>query len=400
MKFLTLSLIILLTACGGGGSDNTVSAPENSVSKIASPLPSVQPVTPVATVPTTLVSVKQSVNVVNQHNWVKNYAIGDLNGDGLDDVIIGGWTGKGISYLSILIQNPDGTLSDRTAELLGDNQYPGSMHVFIADFDHDGYPDIWLPGGDDLITSTPSLMLWGKSDRKFTRQVVDLGIASHGGCVADLNGDGNLDVLIQGTYNWNTNTSGYYVNTGNRTFSTLVAHQFVNGASACDVIRDSNTGHFAVFQSGSNQLGRDSISIVDANLNLIKQIPIPIQDSSLAGISGVVVVDTNGDGLLDFVINYEPWTAGNPGRKEVWLNQGSDNFVYAYLLDNVNTGNIIAFVYNGDQYCFFVGSGLYKRINGKLVLYKPVDGVSVVYRGSGGLYVLEEGWPNYTTRKL
>jgi hypothetical protein len=180
----------------------------------------------------------------------------------------------------------------------------------------------------------------------------------------------------------------------------LVAHQFVNGASACDVIRDSNTGHFAVFQSGSNQLGRDSISIVDANLNLIKQIPIPIQDSSLAGISGVVAVDTNGDGLLDFVINYEPWTAGNPGRKEVWLNQGSDNFVYAYLLDNVNTGNIIAFVYNGDQYCFFVGSGLYKRINGKLVLYKPVDGVSVVYRGSGGLYVLEEGWPNYTTRKL
>ncbi|MDB4318262.1 hypothetical protein N9972_00800, partial [bacterium] len=116
--------------------------------------------------------------------------------------------------------------------------------------------------------------------------------------------------------------------------------------------------------------------------------------------SGVAAVDANGDGLLDFIINYEPWTSGHPGRKEVWLNQGSDSFVYGYTLDNLNTGIIIPFNYNGDQYCFFVGSGLYKRVNGKLVLYKTVEGVSVVYRGSGGLYVLEEGWPHYTTRKL
>ena len=393
MKFLILGLIIWLTACGGSGTDP-------SVSTIVSVSPAAQTAIPVTPVTTISSSSRQSVIVVNQKNWVKNYAVKDLDGDGLDDVVIGGWTGKGTSYLSILIQNLNGTLTDRTTELLGDNQYPGSMHIFIADFDHDGYADIWLPGGDDFMTSSQSIILWGSATGKFTRQTVDSGIASHGGCVADLDGDGNLDVLIQGTYNQNNNTSGYYTNNGNRSFSTLVAHQFVNGASACDVIRDSNTGHFAVFQSGSNQFGRDSISIVDSNLNLIKQISIPIQDSTLAGRSGVAAVDANGDGLLDFVINYEPWTSGQPGRKEVWLNQGSDSFVYGYTLDNVNTGIIIPFNYNGDQYCFFVGSGLYKRVNGKLVLYKPVEGVSVVYRGSGGLYVLEEGWPHYTTRRL
>jgi hypothetical protein len=268
MKFLILGIAIVLTACGGGN----ISQP--TVGSAAEPVilaqPAAAPVPTVAALAPQLESAKSSVNVVNQKNWVKNYAVGDLNMDGMDDVIIGGWTGTGISYLSILIQNTDGTLSDRTTELLGDNRYPGSMHIFIADFDHDGYPDIWLPGGDDWQTSSISLMLWGSASGKFTRQSVDSGIASHGGCVADLNGDGNLDVLVQGTYNQQINTSGYYVNGGNRTFSTLVAHQFVTGASACDVVRDLNTGHMAVFQAGNNQLARDNISIVDANLNLIK----------------------------------------------------------------------------------------------------------------------------------
>jgi hypothetical protein len=263
------------------------------------------------------------------------------------------------------------------------------------------------------VASTSSLILWGSASGVFTRQTVDAGVHSQGACVTDLNQDGHVDVLIMGVYDRNINTYGYYLNNGNRTFSPLVASLHVNGGSACAVIRDTVTGHFAVFQGGNSQMPgfQDSISIVDSNLNLIKQI-------------GVKEIDANGDGLLDFVINYEAWEPGAAGRKEVWLNQGLDNFAFAHTLDSHNsTGNIVAFSYQGDQYCYFNAPNgdalLYRRENGRLVLHLRENFLtmaralgarpgardwsvwsSTVYRGSAGMYMLQHVTGGYYTQKL
>ena len=402
--WIYLTASVLLSACGGGSDSGS---------------PSSDQITPT-------VAFTRVLNQSDLKNTVENYAVGDLNGDGLDDVVIGGWTG-GTNYLAIMIQNPNGTLTDRTVALAGTNQYPGSNHIFIGDFDHDGHADIWLPGDDDLVASTSSLILWGGASGVFTRQTVDAGIHSQGACVTDLNQDGHVDVLIMGTYDPNVNTYGYYINNGNRTFSPLVANQHINGGNSCAVIRDAATGHFAVFQGGNSQMPgfRDSISIVDSQLNLIRQIGITKQDAGLAGINGVVEIDVNGDGLLDFVINYEVVVPGAPGRKEVWLNQGTDDFVYAYTLDSSHnsTGNIVAFIYQGDQYCYFNGPNgdalLYRRENGRLVLHLRESFLSMasavgarpgvkdwsvwsstVYRGSAGLYMLQHVTTGYYTQKL
>ena len=400
-----LAISLVLTACGGGSDSGSPSSDQ------AQPLPGV--------------AFTRVLNQGADRNTVETYAVGDLNRDGLDDVVIGGWTG-GINYLAIMIQNPNGTLTDRTVALAGTNQYPGSNHIFIGDFDHDGHADIWFPGDDDLVASTSSLILWGSTNGVFTRQTVDSGAHSQGACVADLNQDGHVDVLIMGVYDRNINTYGYYLNNGNRTFSPLVASLHVNGGSACAVIRDAVTGNFAVFQGGNSQMPgfQDSISIVDSQLNLIKQIAIPRQDNALAGINGVKENDVNGDGLLDFVINYEAWIPGAAGRKEVWLNQGADNFAYAHTLDSHNsTGNIVAFSYQGDQYCYFNGPNgdalLYRRENGRLVLHLRESFLSMasalgarpgvkdwsvwsstVYRGASGLYMLQHVTGGYYTQKL
>jgi hypothetical protein len=351
--------------------------------------------------------------------------VGDLNNDGLDDVVIGGWSGTGTSYFAIMIQNTDGTLTDRTMALAGTNTYPGSGHVFIWDFDGDGHADIWFPGADDWVAGSNSVMLWGSAGGTFGRQVFTEPMASAGACLFDVNNDGHMDMLVRGTYVRGANTYGYYLNHGNRTF-TFVADSNINGASACAVARDPATGHIAAVQGGNNQgATADAISILDANLNLIKLIPIPNQDSNMAGMIGAVVADVNSDGLSDFVVMWEATTSGAAGRKEVWLNQGADNFVYAYALDTVynSNGDIVDFVYQGVHYYFFDGPNgdatLYQLAGGALSLYKHDSFLSMaqslgaspsarnwsvfsatVYRGSGGIYMLQDLNSVYYTQKL
>lgn len=405
-KIWCILMCLILVACGGGGGSG------NDPSKNA--------------------SFNYVFRVINQNttqfNVITNYGVADLNGDGLDDVVIGGGgNSDGINFITILIQTSEGTLTDRTLDLLDNNRISGTGHVLIADFDRDGYQDIWLPGADDYKAAAASDMFWGSVSGKFTRQHVDSGLASHGACLADLNADGYPDMLVYGTYSQNSWNAGYYINNGNRTFSQMISNQFVNGASACAVIKDSTTTHLAVLQSGTNQMPgyASSINIMDSNLNLIKQIGIPQTDTSLAGMVTAIPIDVNSDGLVDFILAWESWTAGGPGRKDVWLNQGNDNFAYSYTLDRSHNvpGDWISFTYQNDLYVFFdapaADAVLYKRQNGQLVPYKTesIFGISTglggtatagnhavasgtIYRGNNGLYVLQKLSSGLYTKKL
>jgi hypothetical protein len=393
---------LVLTGCGGGGGGSGSGNPSATGTRVI------------------------AQTSATHNNIVKNYAVGDLNNDGLDDVVVGGWSGTGVSYFAIMIQNTDGTLTDRTTALVGTNTYPGSGHVSIWDFDRDGHADIWLPGADDWIASSNSIMLWGSAGGTFTRQVFTEPMSSAGACLFDVNNDGNMDMLVRGTFQQGVNTYGYYQNLGNRNF-TFVPHQHINGASACAVVRDPSSGNLAAVQGGNNHLPgvADAIVIVDANLNLINLIPIPQQDANMAGMIGAVVADANSDGLSDFVIMYESNRPGTPGRKEVWLNQGADNFVYAYALDTTynSTGDVVNFVYQGVHYYFFNGPNgdatLYQLAGGNLFLHKRDSFLSMarslgaspgirnwsvfsatVYRGSGGIYMLQDLNSVYYTQRL
>jgi FG-GAP-like repeat len=432
MKFLTLSLVILLTACGGGSDTDTTPVAANQNTSTVSP--SILAAPSAATAPNAVASVFRVINQnTKQFNTITNYGVADLNKDGLDDVVIGGGANSnGINFITILIQNSDGTLTDRTTELVGDNKIGGGGHVLIADFDHDGYMDIYIPGGDDFHIEVASVIFWGSASGKFTRQSLG-ALSSHGACLADLNSDGHVDMLIAGAYNQQTNNSGYFLNNGNRTFSTMIPSLDINGASSCAVIRDIVTGHLAVLQGGNNQMAgyESSISIVDASLNLIKRIGITKRDTTVAGLIAAVPVDINGDGLVDLVLAWESMQVGwpNRGRKEVWMNQGNDNFVYGYTLDTAHNmpGDWISFTYLNELYVFFDAPGgdavLYRSENGKLVPYKtdsfsamltalgadPVTGAwsgahavasATVYRGRDGIYMLQKLASGLYTKKL
>ena len=268
-------------------------------------------------------------------------------------------------------------------------------------------------------------MLWGSVTGNFTQQTFPLALDSHGSCVADLNGDGRQDFLVRGVWDGTTNNYGYYLNNGNRAF-TFVTNSQLNGAATCAVAKDLVSGHIAVVQGNNNQVAgfSHSINIFDVNLNLITRIGVVSQDLAVNDLINSISVDVNADGLMDFVLVFNP-LAGAGGRREVWLNRGADNFSYAYTIESgqSNSYDIQALAYQGSNYYHFNAANgdanLYRLHGGQFLVYLRESFLSMaralganpgvrdwsvwsstVYRGSTGMYMLQHVTAGYYTQKL
>ncbi len=156
------------------------------------------------------------MSIGSHTNQVATYAAGDLNGDGLEDVVVSGWNADAATaYVYIFTQNTDGTLTDKTSQLLANNVIEGSNRIEIADFDADGHMDIFIPGFRDglRIYGAHSVMFWGATGQYVREDWADVNSA-HGACIADMNNDGKPDLLVGGAaYNDNA-VGGVYINNG------------------------------------------------------------------------------------------------------------------------------------------------------------------------------------------
>lgn len=293
---IPLLLTLVLTACGGGGGGSGTAS--------------------------SAASVRSTVLSTIRTNTVYTEAVGDLNGDGLDDVVVSGWNSdSATAYVYVFIQNSDGTLTDRTS-LLPNNVIAGSQRVLIADFDSDGHMDIFIPGFGDgsVMTRQNSVMFWGSSGSYIRNDWTDNSMA-HGACIGDINNDGRTDILIAG--------SGAWINNGGRAFT--LNNIFTNNYfTACAVVKEATSS--TVYLANNNSVAgyKDAIVVYDFSLTAISNTGYQ-SDNSYDTID-VVAADLTGDGNKDFVISLNGIAINATGPRQVLANTGVNTYSYSSTL--------------------------------------------------------------------
>ncbi|MFZ3340204.1 MAG: FG-GAP-like repeat-containing protein [Terriglobales bacterium] len=282
-------------------------------------------------------------------------AIADLNGDGKLDLVVANSAacaqncGTGNGVVGVLIGNGDGTFQSVVGY---DTGGVGAISVAVADVNGDGKPDL-IVANQGLGTGTAAVLL-GNGDGTFQTAVLYslIGppplVEADGIAMADVNGDGKLDMLV----------SLY--------------------GSQVDVLLGNGDGTFqapAIYGPGC--CGQGSVTVADVNGDGKPDLLVTKGNSDAVGVmlgngdgtfktevdydSGAVVpmavavADVNGDGKLDLLVANEAtsWTDGfpsGPGSATVLLGNGDGTFQPAigYPADIPNYRSIQLADVNGD----------------------------------------------------
>lgn len=154
-------------------------------------------------------------------------AVGDLNGDGLEDVFFGSCKRR---PSAIYLQKKDGTFAQNTPDVIKQDSIFEDVDAVIVDLDNDGDQDLVVAAGGNEYRDQdiPMQQRWYVNDGKggFTRKNFD-GLFMTASCVlpADFNKDGLLDLYIGARAKpWNygvTPASYLLLNKGNGNFEDV-----------------------------------------------------------------------------------------------------------------------------------------------------------------------------------
>jgi hypothetical protein len=244
--------------------------------------------------------------VTQANSGFLQFAGGDFNGDGHPDVAM---INPSTMTVGIYLGNGDGTYTTGTPLTL--TTY--TTGVVAGDFNGDGILDLAVSSVGSGITEPGYLAIYlGHGDGTFTLATAapTVGNSARAFAVADINGDGKLDLVI----NEYPNTRILFGN-GDGTFSqgsanglaTTVAVADLNGDNMPDIVVSNNDAYGAVY------LGNG-----DGTFHAAAALPVSIDGAAVS------VGDFNGDGIPDLAMTSE---FGSP--LTILLGKGDGTFTQA-----------------------------------------------------------------------
>ena len=292
---------------------------------------------------------------------------GDINGDGLDDLFIGGAKG---SPGQLLIQTDSGSFISTNEQLLIEGGISEDIGSAFFDADGDGDLDLYVvSGGNEYSTRAPALLdrlYLNNGMGSFNRSTVSLPhIYASGSCVApaDFDNDGDIDLFLGSrSVPWKyglTPTSYLLENDGVGNFH-IVTDDYNPKLATVGMVTDADWIDYDNDEDLDLIIVGEWMPVTVIQNNGTYLLDVTVK-AGLGGTNGwwncVLSDDINGDGYLDLVV-------GNLGKNsKIWASESEPATIYIGDFDhNGLTEQIICYYKNGKSYPMGLRPDLVKQI--------------------------------------
>jgi flagellin-like hook-associated protein FlgL len=276
-------------------------------------------------------------------------ALGDLNGDGIVDLVTAGASDSSDGYATIRLGVGNGSFGTATSFAMEAGIF--SFGLALGDLNGDGILDLVTAGQSDSADGYATIRL-GTGNGSFgaATSYATEGILSRSVSLGDLNGDGILDLVTAGLSDSFDGYASIRLGVGNGTFGVATSYAAESSISQAVSLGDLNgDGILDLVTAGATGLftsdGYATIRLGAGNGTFGAATSYAMETFSSYSLS---LADLNGDGILDLVTAGQDESSGGRATIRLGVGNGSFGTATSYAMESLISRSVSLGDLNGD----------------------------------------------------